>query len=367
MVDLGIEVDAPILACDSYKHYKSWYDGGEKKEFRGLLAVVVSPLDPPAFDDYYDAVMKELCDDFDIPRRRLVYKSADIGRLLDNKAQYQTFCLNFARAMWDFEDAKYTYVVTRINTEHLIEPGKVRIYGEYGSPTQDIPVPEFLDMIEPHYNVLANWLVTEITGLSETYCLLDGVDQIQLSEAWQDLRDDHHPRIVYNGDRIVPALSTADILLRSMEFFLQQKKEILDEHLIKEIVTMGTDLDLDNLYFEYMGNPHLQQMKPLRERPLYLGDIEPYIKRPIIFVSAGGVTGQRPIAEDSPVFTNILRTAAGLDASVRFYDPNRDRQLVGRRDTEDYFVALNDTARQQYQALRTAGWNVELLDPTGGG
>jgi hypothetical protein len=362
MVELVGPFPGPVLAADSKKHYKEWFDSktGEKREFRGLLGVVVNPYKPAEFDEYYDTVLQELLRDFELKTKRSVLNSKDIGDLLaPSQPKYMTFCLNFARKMWDAPDTKITYVVTRINPNALVGDKKIIVHGEYGSATKAISIPEFLDLIEPYYNVLATWHVLRRTGLKGAYCALDGTDVIANCEAWRELSNAQHAKIIYNGDRTIPAISTADILLRSMDFFLQQRKEILDESLLRKIVTLG--VNKPNLFFEYLGNPDIQRIKPLSKRYLDLRDLREYVQHPIIFVSAGGIPGQSVLFEGTPGFHEVMRIASGMGAGVRFFDPARDKLIIGRGEREDYFVCLNDLARSQFQALESAGINLKEL------
>lgn len=144
-----------------------------------------------------------------------------------------------------------------------------------------------------------------------------------------------------------------------MDFFLQQRREILDENLLRQIVTLG--LEKPNLFFEYLGNPDIQRIKPLSKRYLDLRDLKPFVQHPIVFVSAGSVPGQTAMFEGSPGYTEVMRVATGLNAGVRFFDPSKDKLIIGKGDKEDYFVALNDLAVAQLQALRASGLKVREL------
>jgi hypothetical protein len=365
MVQLKGPITGPVFACDSKKHYREWFDvHGIRKEFRGLLGVVVNPQDSEKFDQYYYSVLAELLSQYGVPQTKPVYNASDIGNALaPARDRYDNFCRALSSKLWDAPETKVSYVVTRINRAALLEGGKVRIHGDYGSPTQDVSIPEFLDLIEPYYNVLAVWrVVCQITRLRGAYCMLDGTDSIAQCEAWRELVQYQIPRIFYNGDKTVPVIAAADIMLRSLDFELERTGAILSEDLVRQVVTRG--VDKPNLYFVYLGNPQIQKIKPQSKGYLNMRALEPYIQHPIMFLSAGGVVGQRAIIEGSELMDKVLAAATKFRASVKLYDPVRDRYIAGVGESEDYFVPLTETAGAQFQALKAVGKNIRLLDPT---
>lgn len=363
----------PVFGIDSKKHYRSWINfHGEKKEFRSMMSVVVNPPDINLFDDKYIEIMTELSKDFKAPPLdiRSVFKASEIGSLFpfDGK-QFRSFCQEFAKRILDLKNIKISFIVTRINPKKLFKDPRtglqgVIIYGQYGTPTITISIPEFIDTIEAYYNVIAAWKVAKITQVRDAIVLLDGTEAIGQCNAWNELNSKQHIRIIFRGDQIMPVVSTADIILRFLDFKILETKSALDENLLKKIIE-DLNVEMENKYFIYVGNPEIDDIKPLSDRKLSLYDIRECIHHPIIFIDGGDLPGQRSSIESLPVYQKILSQAAGLGASVRCYNPKVDSPIIGKNKTEDYFVPLNDIAEARYQTLKRGGLNLKRLGPEG--
>jgi hypothetical protein len=351
----------PIFGVDSKKHYKAWKTlTGEDKQFKALLGVVVNPLDRNRFEKDYDETMDGLFDEYYISKKQLVYKSSEIGSLLaPNVAKYMSFCLAFTRKILNLDYVKVTYCVTRINKKYLTNE-KVTI-GGYGTTTKQISIPEFIDMLECYYNVICAWKVSQMTGIKSALFLFDGEEDIPRCEAWNELSSTQNIEIVYSGDKIERVISSADIILKSLDFFLKQTKSILSEDKIREIVLYDGKIKPENKFFVYIGNPDLQKIKPLSPQRLNLSDLQKYIRHPIIFVSGGGLPGQKLAIEGLPLFNKLISKATELHASLRNYDPKKDRHIIGRTEIEDYFIPLNEIARNQFEMLKNGGANIGEL------
>jgi hypothetical protein len=364
MVELIPHLTGPVFGIDTKMHYKEWFNNlGVRKEFRGLLGVSVNPVDNGSFEAEFDRIMSEVCARFKIDRNRRVYKAHDIGVLLSpNENAYKSFCLNVARELLSLEDVKFNYFVTRINTKHL-ENGKVTIYGNYGTATKMVSPHEFIDKISPYYTVICAWKLGQITGVRSGMFIFDGTEDILPCHAWNEFSSSQYLRIVFGGDKTIPVVASADFLLRSLDFFLQERRGILDEKAIQSIVLHNDIVPAKDKFFRYIGNPDLDKIKPLSESPIRMRDMEAFVHHPIIFLSAGGIVGQSSIIETSPIQDKLLNNASELCAGVRVYDPRKDRFLIGASPTKDYFFPFNKEARDQLEALRTGGRNVEEFVP----
>ncbi len=362
MVELTGPIRGPVIGVDSKKHYKEWFNQQQqKKEFRGLLGVALNPLNNETFEGEFDAILDDLFQRFGLQRKRRVYSASEIGSLLTPRVEaYKSFCLNFARGVLSLKDVKVTYFVTRININYL-QNGKVTIFGRYGTATTQISVHKFIDKIYPYYNVICAWKLAKITGMRAGLYLFDGTEDILPCNAWEEFSASQYLRIIFSGDKTVPVIASADLLLRSLDFFLQQRRGILDEEAIRDIVLYRGAVPKDNKFFVYIGNPDLDDIKPLADSPLSLNDLKAFIHHPLVFLSAGDVAGQKSIIETLPLTDRILSLAADLHAGVRVYHPKKDRFILGNTEVPDQFVPLNEAAGAQLQALQAGGLNVTEL------
>lgn len=366
-MELARHHDGPTFGADSGRIFKSWTSERGRHEFRALLSVVVNPTDMGGFEDHYDQVVADLFKEYGLDRKRMVYKAHDIGKLMPGRPDVaEAFVGAFAQAMFDAPGTKYNFVYTHINAKALkaypaAEEGRVTIYGEYGSGAERISANAFMDLINPYHHLLSSWFVTRQLGLKGARLWLDGFDKVRDCVAWRDLITNHHPLIVSKGDQTIPLLSTADILLRAATNELQRARTYVDENVLRSLLKANNP-DRRDLYFSYLGNPHLNEIRPLNAHPVT--NLAHYESHPIVFVSAGGTAGVAPIFEDTRAHEDALRHAAGIGAGVRFYDPAKDRGIIGMGDQEDYFMALNDPARHQLQALQATGRRVKPLNPS---
>jgi hypothetical protein len=357
------EEQGAIFGIDSKKHIKQWVTkDGLLKEFRSNLGVVVNPKDVTFFEDEYDKIIADLFDKFGTFREKKVYKSADIGACFPmQETRANNFRLAFARRILNLEDLSVSYCFTRINSKHL-EDGKVTIFGNYGYATEKVDVKRFIYILENYYNILCGWKVMKNLSVSGSTFLFDGMDGIYPTRAWSQLTNKNNVRIIYSGDRTNPVLATADILVKTLEVFLQTEFAPLNESTIKKIVTYDGKVDDKNISYTYIGNPDLADIKPLENRQFSLQELHKFIKRPIIFVGKGSLPGQRDVLESLPIFPKIHDAAYGLNASIRVFDPKKDGQIIGRDEIADYFIPLTKEADEQYDLLKRGGANIEKLE-----
>ncbi len=136
----------------------------------------------------------------------------------------------------------------------------------------------------------------------------------------------------------------------------------LNEESIENIITYEDKVDSQNIFYNYIGNPDLEHIKPIRDDPYTLMDLSQYIRRPIIFVSKGSVPKQRMVLENLPIYYDIFDKAYSLKASVRIYDPGKDSQIIGSDpQIMDYFLPLTGEADEQYELLKRGGANIQKL------
>ncbi|HUZ80588.1 MAG TPA: hypothetical protein VMV28_08265 [Thermoplasmata archaeon] len=352
----------PVVGLDSKQIYKEWYpEPGQRKEFRALMGVAVFPKDNADFERRYDLILSELFGRYRLTRHRPVYCAADIGTLLAPRGlAYKSFCLNFARRILSLEEVTIAYFVTRLNSAHLMH-GKVTMYGEYGTATREVSAADFIKEVYPYYNVVCAWKLALDMQLKGTTFLLDGMDRFPPTGAWRALSSSQYPKIVYSGDCTFPVISASDIMLRSLDFFLEHRGGITDEDAVRKIILYGGQVPEVNKSFTYIGNPDLAAIKPLRDTPLMPNEVAPFYHHPTIYMGAGGVLGQKSIINGSPTSEKVYRRAARIGASVKLYDPKLDKSIIGSGSVSDLFLPFNADARAQLSALQTSGRNVVEL------
>jgi len=352
-----------IFGIDSKKHIRQTEKDGDIKEFRSNIGVVVNPTDIEKFEEDYDKIITTMFENFKLTREKKVYKSHEIGKLLTGHPEkIRAFHIGFAREMLNNDYININYFYTSINTKYL-KGKKVNLFGEYGRPTRTTDVKSFINILDGYYNVICGWKLTKITKLHNCTFILDGIENIYPSNAWQNLTKHNNVQIIYGGDHTDPLLSTADILIKHLDLFLREDYRPINEDTIKGIVTYDDKIKTDNIYYHYIGNPDLSDIKPNEDKIYNLLDLKDFIKRPIIFVSKGSLPQQRIILENLPIYYKIYNKAYALHASVRIYDPAIDSYIIGKDlEKEDYFFPLTKEADEQFELLERGGANIKKLE-----
>jgi len=291
-----------------------------------------------------------------------VYKSYDLGKLFSGKEdKIKAIHIAFTREILKLDDVKVNYFFTNINSKYL-EDKKVTIFGKYNRPTKKVDVKKFIDYIDGYYNVLCAWKLTHILNLKNCTFILGGFENIYPTNAFNELTSDHIVKIVYGGDRTDPLLSTADILLKELDLLLHDTYRPLREDTIEHIITYDDKVKTENVFYHYIGNPDIEDIKPIEERTLSIYELNNYIRRPIIFVSAGSLPYQNLILEELPIYNEVFNKAYGLHASVRKYDPKIDSKIIGKNSEHtDYFLSLGKEADEQLELLKRGKSNIKEL------
>lgn len=356
-------MDNPIFAIDTKRHFRERIDDEGIHKFMGLLGVCVNPLDIEKFENSYDSIMNELFSQYDLPKDRMVYKSYDLAKLFkkDFEKKYKSFLIGFSRNILNLDSVKITFFFTEINVKHL-EDGKINIFGKYGGPTREVGVEKFMNLISGYYEIICAWKIHQITSIRNAVFMVDGIDSLYPSKAWDELIRSNHIKIHFKGDQINPLLSTSDILIKFLEQFLKERYSPLNESRIEKVLSYDGKVNMDNIFIKYIGNPDLEHIKPSENYRMDFNDVQDYIQRPIIFVGLGDLKGQKQIFEESKMYEKLLKTAIGLNASIRFFDPSIDAKLVGKSVITDYFMPMSLKAEEYFALLKKLGSNVERLD-----
>jgi len=361
-MDLTGQLRGKLFGFDSKCIYKEWVKSdGTRSHVKIPVGVCVHTGDNENFEAEYEEIMTRLFQKFGITKEKRVYASNEIGRLFPPDSEdYAKFCLGFTREIMKLEDVKFTFFITTINKKYLTD-GKVTINGEYGAPTVSITVEEFIDKMTDSYNVICAWKMMSIMKLRRANVILDGTTAIRDCKAWEYLRDTHSVHIMYNADKIVPLVSAADIIVRNLEFFIKKEKAYINESTLEKIIHYEEKITKDETYFYYIGNPDLKYIKQNSSRTYTSYDLRSYLHRPIIYVSAGQLPGQKEMLESG--MDPVYDMASSICGSVKIFDPKHDSRIIGQNpEKEDYFFPFNKSAEEILEIFTKQKRNVKRLD-----
>ena len=352
-----------VFGFDSKCIIKQWISkDGNENHFRIPVAVSVNPKDNLTFEEEYNKILTSLFSKFGIEKKRSVYSSSEIGMMFPPaSSDYQNFCLAFTREIMNLQDVKFNFFITRLNKKYLNE-GKVTINGEYGSTTKNIGVEQFINLITDSYNVICAWKLAQITKLYNQTMIFDGTDSIRDCIAWDEVKNSQNVKIVHNADKIMPVVSSADIILRNLDFFIKEERSAIDEKTIEKIIHYDDKISADGKFYQYVGNPDLKFIKPKSERVYSPYDLKEYLQHPIFYLYAGGIPQQKSLLESFPEMDKIYDDATSMYGSVRIFDPKKDGHIIGTGSVCDYFYPFNDTAEQTLQVLEKQKRNVKRFE-----
>lgn len=351
-----------IFGLDSKVIFKEWIKkDGTRNHIKIPICVSVNPSDNSRFEKDYESIIDDLFHQFGIDKTRTVYSSSEIGSLLLDESKYRDFCLAFTREMMNLDYVRYSFFITTLNKKHLTN-NKITINGEYGSTTKEIGVEEFINMIQNSYNVICAWKMMKILKLKNQSILIDGTDTIRDCQAWTELKDKQDVHIIFNADKIVPAVSTADIILRNIDFFIKTEKSYLTEDTLKKIIHYDDRIPTENKYYIYVGNPDIKYIKPNSDRTYGSFDLKNYLHKPTFYIYAG-ISGQKEIIESSPIMDDVFKYASLYYGSVKIFNPKTDGRTIGSdKNNPDYFLPLGEEAEKTLSTLIATRKNVKRLE-----
>jgi len=146
-----------------------------------------------------------------------------------------------------------------------------------------------------------------------------------------------------------------------LEFFIKKEKAYINENTLKKIIHYEEKISDDETYFHYIGNPDLKSIKQKSNRTYTNYDLRDHLHRPIIYVSAGQIQGQKEMLESGmdPIY-DLAYTICG---GVKIFDPNLDSKIIGKNpEKEDYFFPFNRSAEEILEIFIKQKRNVERLE-----
>lgn len=221
----------------------------------------------------------------------------------------------------------------------------VRVGGER-SPEKEVETHKFLRSASPAFSALTAWAFTSKHNLSNKEVLIDSF-RYKKMPAWDKLVDETDPRVYPHGDECNPFIALADIIafLTDVKMYSRGEEDYSFRRLTPDNINEVWDEYEFNTDTWFLDKKGLGLYAWKRDE---LIDLEPYIKRPIVFFIADKIEIQqiaRPPDPDSlkdipkerkfnrqlrkmPAFKAATKYAYQRDGSIQFYDPFQDADLV---------------------------------------
>ncbi|MDV3104674.1 hypothetical protein [Thermococcus waiotapuensis] len=290
---------------------------GKKGTFIARIGVAVS-VSNKYFDTYLQAYRKffeGLKDDRGIKTPRWIFSSSDLrGYLIGREGdptKYLLFMKNFV--------------------DEVVVPNKVTtnfVFASFGVKEVSMPngvqksVMAFLkNVLKSYFAYIPAWVVVSRLNnpKAKAKVYIDNFNPSPKTKAWDELlKHVAELKIIPNGDKVNPLVSTADLLLRYIKESILLSKWRLDvDTLIRNLPSLGFPVELLKVY--HVGKKALSKIVPTSTE----NDILPqnWYPRPLIYVIKEDLfqkDEEQRLIEQSPVFEYLLRHASKVGGSIKF-------------------------------------------------
>jgi len=355
--------------------------GQKIKKFLGFY----SPLGCGISVDHPDLLKKALEDEFaelinsfnvicDLP----FLGSHEIKNLFNNDMKKTiAFCDQLITNLQDFIDFSFfSYIVLPPKSKPMVSVGGDKC------PVQVVNTHKFLRSASPAFSALTAWAFTSNHKFADKSVLIDSF-RYKKMVAWERLIEKKTPLVFPHGDECNPFIAIADIIafLTDTKMYGLGRNDKSFRRLTPDNIKKvweGYSFDVDSWFLDEKGLGLYAWKKN------ELINLEPYIKRPIIFFIADQIEFDRvarspdalsikDIPEERkfnrqlrkmPAFKAATKYAYQIDGSIQFYDPFQDSRLIKDGDIivymgpqskiiADTFSDANDIAVYKAKKIRT--------------
>lgn len=251
------------------------------------------------------------------------------------------FCDQLVTNLQDFIDlAFFSYIVLPPKSKPVVNVGGDKC------PLQDVNTHKFLRSASPAFSALTAWAYSSNHKFNDKSVLIDSF-RYKKMVAWDRLIEETTPLVYPHGDECNPFIALADIIafLTDTKMYIKGGKDKSFRRLTPDNIKHVWEeykFEIDSWFLDEKGLGLYAWKKN------ELINLEPYIKRPIIFFIADKIAFDRVArAPDSPdvkdipeerkfnrqlrkmpAFKAATKYAYQIDGSIQFYDPFQDSDLI---------------------------------------
>ncbi|QDA30420.1 hypothetical protein FH039_00660 [Thermococcus indicus] len=287
---------------------------GKNGTFIARIGVAVSVRDSD-FSEYvrsYREFFERFKSNFGLQTPRWVFSSSDLRSYLIGEGDLTEYLL----LMREFIDD--VVVPNNVITNFVFASfGVKRVYMPDGTSKS---VMAFIKkVLKSYFAYIPAWVVVSRLSHARPKVHIDNFNPSPQTVAWNELLNRASElKIIPNGDKIDPLISTADLLLRYVKEMISLSKWRLDVNSLRtNLRSVGFPGDLLRIY--HVGGRYLSNIVPQSVS----NDIDPSMFNPtprIYVLKEGLLTGEKEqqLIEKSPVFEYILRYATDKGGSLKF-------------------------------------------------
>ena len=318
-------------------------------EWRGCIGACLCYANPAAFEKSYNDFFKSTFKKFKLKREKEVYSSRDISELFGPKRdEFLEFLESFVKTIGNDKTVTLNVVYTTL-TLRLI-PNGVPYYGRGRYATKYFPATKFLADLSQYYPYVCAWIVYKRANLTRMPIYLDNV-QGQVTDAWNELVNNHTVWVLPNGDVCNPFISSADLCVRYFDDKLFQIRGSLRGSDL-ENVCKGIDLEA---IMHYVGHDDLDQIRPIAKYPLPLHFC---YKRPMIFVLKEQLMDKEIeyVRKRRKLMISLEKYACEVGSGFKFIEYSKDHKFL---KDGDHVIYLGPRGKEQAEYFtKSLGWDL---------
>ncbi|WP_048150337.1 hypothetical protein [Palaeococcus ferrophilus] len=288
---------------------------GQHGTFIARIGVAVSVRDSD-FSEYlqsYREFFEQFKDSMGIQTPRWVFSSSDLrGYLIrgdGDPTEYLLFMKEFVDDVVIPNDVIINFVFASFGVKQIYMPN-----GHHKG------VMTFLkNVLKSYFAYVPAWVVVSRLNHTMPKVHIDNFNSSPQTVAWDELsKRASELRVIPNGDKVDPLVSTADLILRYIKESILLSKWRLDvRFLLRNLPSLGFHPDLLKVY--HVGSRSLSKIVPLSAENRVLPQY--WYSRPILYIIKEGLLRkdeEQRLIEKSPAFEYVLRHASEVGGSIKF-------------------------------------------------
>ena len=288
---------------------------GRRGTFIARIGVAISIRDSDfsGFLQSYREFFEGFKGSFEIQTPRWVFSSSDLrGYLIGENGDPTDYLL----LMRDFVEE--VIVPNGVITNFVFASfGVKQVYMPNG--TQKSVMAFLKNVLKSYFAYVPAWVVVSMLNHTKPRVHVDNFNPSPPTKAWEELvKRTDELKVIPNGDKVDPLVSTADLLLRYVKESILLSRWRLDVvHLLKNLPSLGFPPNLLRVY--HLGGGSLPKIVPLSVEKSVLP--QNWYPRPIVYILKEGLLQrdeEQRLIEKSPAFEYVLRHAAEIGGSIKF-------------------------------------------------
>lgn len=334
-------MNKPVVGFDSLLFSRSEIEH-PNKEFKALMAVGVTVENKKSFKKTYENALLEVFKDYEINRKKVIYKSFHFCAQVKDHAS-KMIC-NLLEKLSD--------EISRIDIYYgVYDLPEISIFGEAAGET--IKRLTFIDRNQHGFHHVCAWDYCENYGHDSTI-ELDHFEGWK-TPAWEELVDKTSDiNVYYKGSECNSVISIADLVLKLIQ--IHQHGHLSSSTLVKPIKNNCPSFNGYGRLNYHSMKKHLKKTTPTVP---YFIDFANYIKHPIFYVIWNPDVPRskvKPMFEWSPTYNAVIKKAHEEDGCLKMFSNIDDHLMWSPK--EDRLVAWSDVDEEVIDWIKAMGYEI---------